>query len=44
LGRISSDRQILIKEIAVSALMIFFDRDSILLTILLMEGESWKII
>jgi hypothetical protein len=38
LGRISSDGQILLKEIAAaSAIMIFFDKDSILLTILLME-------
>jgi hypothetical protein len=43
LGRISSDRQIFLKEIAASALMIFFERDSILLTILLMVGGSWKI-
>jgi hypothetical protein len=30
-------------EIAASALMIFLDIDSILLTILLMVGGSWKI-
>jgi hypothetical protein len=34
---------ILLKEIAASALMIFFDKDSILLTILLMVGGSSKI-
>jgi hypothetical protein len=28
---------------AASALMIFFDKDSILLKILLMVGDSWKI-
>jgi hypothetical protein len=33
----------LLKEIAASALMIFFDRDSILLMILLTVGGSWKI-
>jgi hypothetical protein len=43
LGRISYDRQILLKEIVASALIIFFDRDSIFLTILLMVGGSWKI-
>jgi hypothetical protein len=43
LERISSEIQILLKEIAASALMIFLDRDSILPTILLMVGESWKI-
>jgi hypothetical protein len=39
IGRISSDRQILLKEIAASALMIFFDKD----LILLMVGGSWQI-
>jgi hypothetical protein len=41
LGRIlvPSDSQILLKEIAASALMIFFDKDSILLTVLLMVGK-----
>jgi hypothetical protein len=38
LGRISSERKILLKEIAASA-SAFFDRDSILL----MVGGSWKI-
>jgi hypothetical protein len=33
----------LLKEIAASALMIFFEKDSIPLAILLMEGGSWKI-
>jgi hypothetical protein len=31
----------MLKEIAASALTIFFDKDSILRTILLMVGESW---
>jgi hypothetical protein len=32
----------LLKKIAASALMIFFEKDSIFLTILLMVGGSWK--
>jgi hypothetical protein len=32
-----------LKEIAASAFMIFLERDSILLTILLIVGGSWKI-
>jgi hypothetical protein len=43
LGRISSDRKILLKEIAAPALMIFFDRDSILQTILLMVGYRFTL-